>query len=344
MAEDFTWSDETYSIKDVARNESLPIVVRVSEGYLSSNDSETFSQGDLIRLDFKRTYKKIAARCLQDGKSSAQYMNVTGEFLIPLGYHGKLTIVHQKVVYNHARELINASHMYVKVESDTHAYSEPDGTRLTIPKGTVLAATGKQQRNGVVFMYKDDKIVLKSTQPVHLTSVPDESQYTLSDIVDKFEFPIVVEFLDSDFPKLGIEGVDSVIDNIRTYKGKLKLLRLVEQEVIVGHYKPPVETETSSSERFFRRHIALLPLDSEVLDEIEVQIPLYSESDADIYNKFIAEAFPGAGRDEDLEDIYLTFWNKNPCICSIDRTVQPPPRPPKPGKFKEYSAASVTCQ
>jgi hypothetical protein len=49
--DDILWSDHSLTIRDVVY-ETMPTVVRVAEGFYGGNEAESFSRGDLLKLDF----------------------------------------------------------------------------------------------------------------------------------------------------------------------------------------------------------------------------------------------------------------------------------------------------
>lgn len=53
------WSKETVAITSIV--DDLPTIVKVADGYYCENEAESFSNGDLIKLDFKRRYTKVKA-------------------------------------------------------------------------------------------------------------------------------------------------------------------------------------------------------------------------------------------------------------------------------------------
>ena len=119
------------------------------------------------------------------------------------------------------------------------------------------------------------------------------------------------------------------IDNISQFQGYLKLLGLVKQEVVVGHHKPSGIASTLA-ETSNQRAIAILPLDSESVRNIEVYLPVYEEEND--YEFFLARNF-STNVNLDVVDggLYLEF-NKSPKIhlLNTEDVEKPPPRPPPP--------------
>ncbi|KAK3090436.1 hypothetical protein FSP39_011850 [Pinctada imbricata] len=335
-----SWSDETYTIRQLAMKDSFPVVVRVTEGYLpmDGNEAEAFSQGDLIKLDFKKTYQKVAARFL-DAQSHVDvegYMHPGGDLMIPLGYKGKIKMFHKKKSYRSVRELLNDFPRFARVEKPIVVRRGANREKIELRHG-VIELDREIPGEGLVCRYENKDIVIRIDQEGKFSSVPDNSDYTLIDIIERFPLPQNVQFIDTQFHAKATEDLDEAIENIKKFKGCLKLLRVVHQEVIVGHYKPLVDTEESKSGQFCRRALALLPLDNKVVNEIEVQIPVYSDNDD--YEFLVAKNFSEKVDMEEFEgSLYLEFSNV-PRIHKFEKQYAPissseaaPPRPPKPGQ------------
>lgn len=49
--DDSDWSDDTRTIRDVVTQEKLPLLVKVTEGLYGEDETKSFSQGDILKLD-----------------------------------------------------------------------------------------------------------------------------------------------------------------------------------------------------------------------------------------------------------------------------------------------------
>ncbi|KAK3089595.1 hypothetical protein FSP39_004893 [Pinctada imbricata] len=333
-----SWSDETYTIRQLAMKDCFPVVVRVTEGYLP-RDAEAFSQGDLIKLDFKKTYQKVAARFL-DAQSHVDVegnMHPGGDLMIPLGYKGIIKMLHKMKSYRSVRELLNDFPRFASVEKPIMVIRCPNKEKMELRHG-VIELDREIPGEGLVCRYENKDIVIRIDQEGQFSSVPDYSDYMLKDIIERFPLPKNVQFIDTQFQATATEDLDEAIENIKKFKGCLKLLRVVHQEVIVGHYKPLVDTEESKSGQFCRRALALLPLDNKVVNEIEVQIPVYSDNDD--YEFLVAKNFSEKVDMEEIEgSLYLEFSNVprihkfEKQFAIISSAEAPPPRPPKPAQI-----------
>ena len=344
--DDFEWSHETYTIRQLAlKDDNFPMVVRVNEGYLpeDGNEAEAFSQGDLIKLDYKKSYQKVAARFL-DAESHVDdegYLHPGGNLLIPLGYRGKLKILHQDRQYYSVAELVKEFPRFVRVQRSTVARSGQSQNTVSVPKGSLLELDRNLPSEGLVCRLNGKLIILNSNQKGHFLTVPDDEQYTLTEVIERFELPQNVQFLDIDFQAVCNEDLDDAIENIKKFKGCLKLMCMVRQEVVVGHYKPQMDTDETRSGHICRRAVALLPLDSPVVNEIEVQIPIYSEMED--YEFLVAKNFSEKLNTEAIEGALYVEFSNNTRIQRFEQSyaedeLRPPPRPPRPtrasgGKF-----------
>ncbi|KAK3090647.1 hypothetical protein FSP39_013382 [Pinctada imbricata] len=344
---DFSWSEETYTIQQLAIRNEFPVVVRVTEGYLpeDGNETDSFSQGDMIKLDFKRTYEKVTAKFLDEKLKidNEGYVHPGGDLMIPLGYNGRVRIIHQKTEYSSVKELLREFPRFVKVSQRELKCSSLK--RSILLRNSVIELMREVPKEGLLVRYENSDIILKYDQMGDFSLVRDEYHYSLMELTKRFPLPQNVQFIDTEFQTITTDNLDEAIENMKKFKGCLKLLRVVQQEIVVGHYKPLVDTVDSKSEHFCRRAIALLPLDSKVVNEIEVQIPDYSQSDD--YEFLVAKNFSETIDMEVIEEgLYLEFSNI-PRIRKIqqeydDDTIAdtPPPRPPKPGQIQTGNSFS----
>ncbi|XP_022315687.2 uncharacterized protein LOC111119621 isoform X3 [Crassostrea virginica] len=325
------WSDETFSIREVADN-NLPTVVKVADGYYSENEAESFSNGDLIKLDFKKSYSKVRAQCVggTPKEDVSGYVSPDRDILIPLGYKGKLKVECLKSTFNSVEELIEHFPHFVitgrPLTGKRGVYSQEE---FRIDKGVKLQLDRVIPEAGLVCKIDGKEVLLVSGQLARFHLEEDEKRYTIREVIENFVLPQYIRFVDSDFEKIVTSDLTEAIDNISQFQGYLKLLGLVKQEVVVGHHKPSGIASTLAGTSN-QRAIAILPLDSESVRNIEVYLPVYEEEND--YEFFLARNF-STNVNLDVVDggLYLEF-NKSPKIhlLNTEDVEKPPPRPPPP--------------
>lgn len=343
------WSDDTFSIRDVA-DSNLPTVVKVADGFYSENEAESFSNGDLIKLDFKKNYSKVRAQCVgrTPREDSSGYMSPDKDILIPLGYKGKLKVECMRKTFNTIEELIAHFPHYVTTGRPlTGKRGVYSSEQFRIEKGVRLELDRVIPKAGLVCKIDGKEVLLPLGQLARFDVEADDKEYTIREVIDSFKLPQYVRFLDSDFEKIVTSDLTEAIDNISHFEGYLRLVGLVQQEVVVGHHKPS-GIAAITSEKANQRAIAILPLDSEAVQNIEVYLPVYEEESD--YEFFLARNF-SKNMNLDVVDggLYLEF-SKCPRIHLLnteDDDDTPPPRPPPPPgcKFVSYLSYILrTCR
>lgn len=335
------WSDDTFSIRDVA-DSNLPTVVKVADGFYSENEAESFSNGDLIKLDFKKNYSKVRAQCVgrTPREDSSGYMSPDKEILIPLGYKGKLKVECMKKTFNTIEELIAHFPHYVRTGRPlTGKRGVYSSEQFRIEKGVRLELDRVIPKAGLVCKMDGKEVLLPLGQLARFDVETDDKEYTIREVIDSFKLPQYVRFLDSDFEKIVTSDLTEAIDNISHFEGYLRLVGLIQQEVVVGHHKPS-GVAAITSEKANQRAIAILPLDSEAVQNIEVYLPVYEEESD--YEFFLARNF-SKNMNLDVVDggLYLEF-SKCPRIHLLnteDDEDTPPPRPPPPSGSEEDASS-----
>lgn len=337
------WSDDTFSIRDVA-DSNLPTVVKVADGFYSENEAESFSNGDLIKLDFKKNYSKVRAQCVgrTPREDSSGYMSPDKDILIPLGYKGKLKVECMRKTFNTIEELIAHFPHYVTTGRPlTGKRGVYSSEQFRIEKGVRLELDRVIPKAGLVCKIDGKEVLLPLGQLARFDVEADDKEYTIREVIDSFKLPQYVRFLDSDFEKIVTSDLTEAIDNISHFEGYLRLVGLVQQEVVVGHHKPS-GIAAITSEKANQRAIAILPLDSEAVQNIEVYLPVYEEESD--YEFFLARNF-SKNMNLDVVDggLYLEF-SKCPRIHLLnteDDDDTPPPRPPPPPGYASSRDLSI---
>ncbi|XP_063403177.1 uncharacterized protein LOC134687106 [Mytilus trossulus] len=274
--ETIEWSEKSAPLKEIIRDEKLPILVKVATGFYN-NDSESFSPGDLIRLDCHKYIQKVRADVLSSKNKKIE------EIFIPLEYKGKVTITgvrSKEEAFHSVEELIKVFPRYVTViEAFTSRTTERFSAR-TVEKGDGLELD--RFLDGIGLVCTDVKtgelLVISTSGQYNLTSKPDINQYTIKEVIDRFPLPQTVTFVDEEVQKLFTTNLDEALPNICTFTGSLTLLGFITEEVVVGHSKP--QTSQRDEGKFVQRSVIMLPTNGEIVRELEVYLAI-NQSDKD---------------------------------------------------------------
>lgn len=144
----------------------------------------------------------------------------------------------------------------------------------------------------------------------------------------------------------------------------MQINRIILQNVLIGHYTEPGETNKPSA-KFCKRTLIVIPLDSLEIREITVRVRISNAEDDPIYEPFLVQNV-NAGKSDYVdvaEGLYVEFL-KRPRIIRLkeddDEPTKegpddegkedeeddgpPPPIPPRPGQpghgEREYSKLS----
>jgi hypothetical protein len=324
------WSTETFSILTIV-NDELPTIVKVADGYYCENEAESFSNGDLIKLDFKRHYTKVKAQAVTTLELEDEE-NIDKEILIPLGYLGKLNVCCLKDTFHSMKELVEFFPRYVRVGAPFSAYR---GRRWTTPIRIFPRDELELDREipdmGIVCRINQTKILIPFDVNILCYLIPDKTKYTIQEVVETFKMPQYVRFIEPEFERFMTENLHEAIDNISHFDGFFKITGVFRQEVAIGHHKPagvtPFSTGMSS-----HRSIAILPLDSEVVQNLEVYIPMYDDF-VDYELMMVRNFSTNVNMDIVEGGLYLEFSKKPKVhlLPSYEIHVEiPPPRPPPP--------------
>ena len=347
--DDIVWSDHSLTIRDVVYK-SMPTVVRVAEGFYGGNEAESFSRGDLLKLDFVKSIQKVNATIISSWSQAiiedgTGYMQPDKEIVIPLGYKGKVIITRPPTeckVYATVAELMHDFPRFVRVEKPFVVQS--NNTAIRIQTGTKLELDRYLPTQGLIAKYENKTVVINHSIRSRFVPLPDDTEYTLTEVVDRLPLPQFVSFVGEDFKKVLTTDLLEAVDNVQSFTGCVKLNRVFREEVVVGHHKPQIpECLKKEYSKYVRRSIVLLPLSRDAVNEIEVNVPIYSEPDG--YELLVSQKSPI----EDIIDgsLYLEFA-KNPRSFYVieeeevhlneepeEPPALPPPIPPRPRKHSK---------
>ena len=348
--DDILWSDHSLTIRDVVY-ETMPTVVRVAEGFYGGNEAESFSRGDLLKLDFVKSIQKVYATIISSWSQAiiedgTGYMQPDKEIVIPLGYKGKVVITKPPTeykVYVTVAELMHDFPRFVRVEKAFFVQSK-DNTAIQIKAGTKLELDRYLPSQGLIAKYENETVVINNSIRSRFVPLPDDTEYTLTEVVDRLPLPQVVTFVGEEFKKVLTTDLLEAVDNVQSFAGCVKLNRVFREEVVVGHHKPQIpECLKNEYSKYVRRSIVLLPLSRDAVNEIEVNIPIYSEPDE--YELLVISNFSQKSLNEDIIDgsLYVEFAKHPRSFYVIDEEEvplneepeEPPPIPPRPRKHSE---------
>lgn len=334
------WEDTGETITDIVNNHQLPILVKVSEGYYGETDAESFSSGDLIKLDLVKTLIKVLASVGESEnipktrRASIDVNNLywRNELLIPLGYKGKLQVMgndHVATTFDTVQDLIEQFPRFVRVESAINVKAASG--KFIVPALSELELDRVIPSQGLVCRYGNKECLIDIRENGKFVSIPDSTLYTLREVIDKLPLPQYVKFVDKEFEQVMTESLDEALENIQNFSGVLKLQEVLTQRVVVGHHKPVEEISERTS--FCERSLVLLPLDNPIVDEIEVLTP--SKKDTEEYEILLTKNFSNKNVNMGQFDdggLYLEMRSTTPKIQRFSNKIDstPPPIPPRP--------------
>lgn len=348
--DDIVWSDESLTIRDVVY-QTMPTVVRVAEGFYSGNEAESFSRGDLLKLDFVKSIQKVYATIISSWshaiiEDGTGYMQPDKEIVIPLGYKGKVVITRPPAeckVYFTVAELMCDFPRFVRVDKPFFVQSN-DNTAIQIEAGKKLELDRYLPTQGLIAKYENEIVVINNSIKSRFVPLPDDTEYTLIEVVDRLPLPQFVTFVADEFKKLVTTDLLEAVDNVQSFTGCVKLNRVFREEVVVGHHKPQIpECLKKEYGKYVRRSVVLLPLSRDAVNEIEVNVPVYLEPDD--YAFLVASNFSQKSPNDDIIDgsLYLEFAKNPRSVYVIDEEEVPlyeepevpPPIPPRPKNHSE---------
>eukprot|EP00105_Crassostrea_gigas_P031795 XP_011454594.1 PREDICTED: uncharacterized protein LOC105347286 isoform X5 [Crassostrea gigas] len=337
------WSKETVAITSIV--DDLPTIVKVADGYYCENEAESFSNGDLIKLDFKRRYTKVKAQAIRENSlhMDEEEPGIVEEILIPFEYNGKLNIHCQKDTFYNMKELVEHFPRFVKVGKAFNAYKGKRWkTQTRILTDDHVELDREIPSMGLVCKVMSTRVLIPYDTEVLFHLIPDKKQYTVREIVEKFKMPQYVRFIESELQKFMTENLNEAIANISHIEGCFKITGVLNQEVLIGHHKP-----AGVSSQKTQRSIAILPLDSEVVQNLDVYLPVYE--DISDYELMMVQNFSSNVNMDVVEgSLYLEFQKKPKVLflpSSDSHQDIPPPRPPPPNaSSRDLSIPKATPQ
>lgn len=344
--DDIVWSDESLTLRDVVYT-TMPTVVRVAEGFYGGNEAESFSRGDLLKLDFVKSIQKVYATIISSWSQAiiedgTGYMQPDKEIVIPLGYKGKVVITSPPTeykVYVTVAELMRDFPRFVRVDKPFFAQTN-DNTAIQIKAGGKLELDRYLPTQGLIAKYENETVVISNSIKSRFIPLPDDTEYTLMEVVDRLQLPQFVSFVKDEFlQKVLTTDLLEAVDNVQSFTGCVKLNRVFREEVVVGHHKPQIpECLKNEYGKYVHRSIVLLPLGRDAVNEIEVNVPIYSEPDE--YELLVIRNFSQKSPSAEIIEgtLYLEFAKNPRSFYVIDEEEvplneepdKPPPIPPRP--------------
>ncbi|XP_069127090.1 uncharacterized protein [Argopecten irradians] len=358
-----SWSDKTYKIRDLIRSQDydLPLMVKVDEGIYNISESESFSQDDLIKLDLVKSIPKVVAcRVDHTGRTSGWsnvrvdehgYLEKSEDLTIPLRYRGKVKIFNpdKDKVFNTVGEMVKVFPRYVKT---LDSFVSKDGKH--IDRQTVLELDRIFPGEGLVCNRMDgdsepEELIIGTDDRYRFALSPDDTEYTLEEVTNKFPFPQYVKFVGKG-PKLLTSNIQEIVEHSKIFEGTVKIKNIVLMEMVIGHYKPPMNVSKDTEERC-QRTLVMFPLDSPIAKELDVRLPQDIENDEE-YELVMARNFsPKRTNEEEIDGTLYADFLKTPKAALVDYEEidqpltpqvrdpppqdKPPPLPPKKPKAKD---------
>ena len=340
--EDDFFSEETCKLCDIPERVDIPTLVRVTEGIYSTEDCSTFSQGDIIKIDGHETIDLVVAHLAV--WSGGRYQEYGDQIYVPLSYKGRLRVcpIHGAGhTYTSVEELMTFFPKFVTVEkklSFTHKGESSvlqSGDTLELLRLVGCEKTGfralRARHNN-----KSELILPKGLTGSFKTQTIDVD-YTVNDVM-KFKMPQCVKFIGQDISLFTSKDIQEAAANIQHYDGYILLSgRTKTRTVLLGHYK---SMSKDPSTRFCRRSAVILPMDNPDIANIEVQVPMYM--DTDDYEIFVLNHFSESDVSQPVEGLlYIDFSKNAGVIFSQDSKNNPPVVPPRTDRM--HSSSSSAC-
>jgi hypothetical protein len=219
--ENLVWSDVEYSLAGFVENFQLPQIVRVESGYFGGNDSTSLSSGQVVRLHCVRKIKKFA--CHADRKGVA----------LPYAYPVKCVVENREFSNISALQLSIMSDQvkYILTLGDYHNSKSPNSN--SFQEGAILEITGVDTK-GKSIQCRDVSTTKKIKFHFDCTALfcplRDCNQYTLAEVVEKFEIPVKVRFLRQSSEATIDPNLPSFVSNLQEV---ISILDVIEQTVVV---------------------------------------------------------------------------------------------------------------
>ena len=219
--ENLVWSDVEYSLAGFVENFQLPQIVRVESGYFGGNDSTSLSSGQVVRLHCVRKIKKSVA-CHADRKGVA----------LPYAYPVKCVVENREFSNISALQLSIMSDQvkYILTLGDYHNSKSPNSN--SFQEGAILEITGVDTK-GKSIQCRDVSTTKKIKFHFDCTALfcplRDCNQYTLAEVVEKFEIPVKVRFLRQSSEATIDPNLPSFVSNLQ----EVSILDVIEQTVVV---------------------------------------------------------------------------------------------------------------
>jgi hypothetical protein len=70
--------------------------------------------------------------------------------------------------------------------------------------------------------------------------LPDDTEYTLTEVVNRLPLPQFVTFVEEEFKKVLTTDLLEAVENVQSFTGCVKLNRIFREEVVVGYHKPQI--------------------------------------------------------------------------------------------------------
>lgn len=206
---DIQWTDNTYRIDEITRKFVLPVVIRMTEGFYSSNsDTEVFSAGDIMTIDKELILHKVAANFAANSDASCHKKSnnrheikanlESKEILIPLNYKGKLKVKSEIKVYETVRELSLDFPKYVKLCENLSVKTE-HGASIDVQSGSIVELDrvipgtlddSTSQPESLVLEFKQDGksvvVAIPTSSCGKFRTESDDNEYTIKEAIDKF--------------------------------------------------------------------------------------------------------------------------------------------------------------
>lgn len=253
--EELTWSEECYTISELVDLYDLPCLLRVAEGIYSTEDTESFSNGDYLKLHRCERLEKVVAYPIESGhtKKSAlkNYKKISSPILIPLDYRKKARVltIGGDTRYPTVQSLLADMPRYVEVGArpiyGRHLHTReivmvPARSPLELVRTTKNLAT---KSVSLLCRYDRHELELEPDCRGNFVAVRDPTSYTFREVINRFCLPQLIE-LKKDFlqdEKLVTNEVQVALANMDQFQGTFVLDRVDSEYKAFGTHRLDLE-------------------------------------------------------------------------------------------------------
>ena len=267
--EDCEYSKEVWTLREII-DKGLPNMVHVCGGFLNNESEEqSFSQGDNLRLHCMREITYVTGR----KRGIANNNEDTVEELIPLDYSKKVKIIEiEGKCFKSVADVMAEMPRFVRTKS--MVISDDQNEKLSvIPVGVKIEVIENVIDRALKCIFRNKFVFIGTKQTASFELVEDHNNYSIKEVLDRRKLPITVEFLDSP-TEFFSSNIEDCVNNYKSFSGVYTIEKTDTSQMVIGHFKPN-RAKIHEDRLYERRTVFVLPLDDEILKNIEVREYIY---------------------------------------------------------------------